>query len=112
MNPQDPPALFELSLTASTTSVVWISRFIPMDFSDLSGLHYDPASGNLVVISDSNNRIYEFSRDAQLVRSTHLPGKDQEGIAIDDEGNIYIAQDSGGILKCKRLPVPKNQKAK
>ena len=103
-NPQDSPALFEITLPPSTSSVARISRFIPMSFSDVSGLQYDPASGNLVVISDRNNRIYEFTRDAKLVRSHHLPGKDQEGIAIDNHGYIYITQDSGGILKCKRTP--------
>jgi len=103
-NPQDSPALFEISLPVHTSSIVRISRFLPISFSDVSGLHYDPASGNLVVISDRNNRIFEFTRDAKLVRSHHLLGKDQEGIAIDNNGYIYIAQDSGGILKCKRTP--------
>jgi len=30
-------------------------------------------------------------------------GNDQEGLVRDDEGYLYIAQDSGGIIKIKDL---------
>lgn len=106
-NLQDPSALYELTLPSHTSSIVHIAEFIPMNITDISGLQYDPKTGNLVIISDSNNRICEYSRAGRLIRSHHLPGKNQEGIAIDADGYIYIAQDSGGILKCKRFPVKK-----
>jgi uncharacterized protein YjiK len=108
-NPRDPSALYELTLPSHTSSVIHISRFTPMAVTDISGLQYDPDTGNLVIISDSNNRIYEYTRAGKLIRSHSLPGQNQEGIAIDADGYIYIAQDSGGILKCKCLPVRKQR---
>jgi hypothetical protein len=30
-----------------------------------------------------------------------FPGDNQEGLAMDSEGLVYIAQDTGGILKVR-----------
>jgi hypothetical protein len=70
---------------------------------DLSGLHYDPATGNIFVISDVTNTIHEYSADHVLLRSYAFPGENQEGITADNAGFWYVAQDSGGIMKLKHL---------
>ena len=70
---------------------------------DLSGLHYDPRSGHLFVISDATNVILEYTRDHTLVNEYAFPGDSQEGITADDAGFMYVAQDMGGIIKLKWL---------
>ncbi|HJN17490.1 MAG TPA: hypothetical protein QGH10_18435, partial [Armatimonadota bacterium] len=55
----------------------------------------------LYVISDSKNLFMEATTDGQVLAAYAFPGANQEGIALDPEGYIYIAQDSGGILKHK-----------
>ena len=67
----------------------------------LSGLYFDRATGHLYVISDSTNTIFEFTRTGTLLSGHAFPGDNQEGITVDDQGFLYIAQDSGGILKIK-----------
>jgi hypothetical protein len=37
------------------------------------------------------------------VKQYAFPGNDQEGLCRDEAGFIYIAQDSGGILKIKDI---------
>ena len=41
--------------------------------------------------------------DGRLVHEYAFLGDNQEGIAVDEEGFLYIAQDTGGILKVKDL---------
>jgi myo-inositol-hexaphosphate 3-phosphohydrolase len=37
----------------------------------------------------------------EFLNSWAFPGDNQEGMAVDEEGFLYIAQDSGGIIKTK-----------
>jgi uncharacterized protein YjiK len=37
-----------------------------------------------------------------------LPAEDPEGIAMDDAGILYIAQDSEGIVKFRPTGVPRS----
>jgi len=45
----------------------------------------------------------EITLNAKLVKEYAFLGDYQEGLAKDDEGYLYIAQDSGGIIKVKDL---------
>ena len=36
-----------------------------------------------------------------IAKYTDFPCADPEGITADDTGHIYIAQDSGGVIKIK-----------
>jgi hypothetical protein len=52
------------------------------------------------LISDSNNLLIVTTPAGDVIAQyTDLPGADQEGIAFDASGNMYIAQDSGGIVQ-------------
>ena len=74
---------------------------IRLDLIDLSGLHYDASADRLLVISDAENMILHLTRSGQVVSASAFPGDNQEGIAFDADGYVYIAQDSGGVLKVK-----------
>ena len=76
-------------------------RYFTPEVIDLSGLYYDHVTEHLYVISDVTNTIFEFDRSGTLFNAHAFPGDNQEGITVDDNGFMYIAQDSGGIIKVK-----------
>jgi uncharacterized protein YjiK len=80
-----------------------ILRVLPFQMRDPAALYYDSKTGLLNVVSDSDNLFVEITLDGRLVKEYAFPGNDQEGIAWDDQGHIFICQDSGGILKLKDL---------
>lgn len=101
-NREDPSAIFELELPLKKDSAgAKIIRYFSIGVIDLSGIYYDEISDHLGVISDTMNTFLEITRDGSIIRSYALPGCNQEGIAVDSEGFLYIAQDSGGIIKVK-----------
>ena len=76
-----------------------IIRFFEMEFLDISGLTYSAKTDSLVLISDTTNLLVELKRDGTLLHRYLLPGDDQEGITLDGLGYMYIAQESGQIIK-------------
>ena len=101
----DPPLLLEvdLPLTSSSTDALQglIRRYKRLAITELSGLHYDAAKDRLYALSDDNNLLIELTRDGEILKVYELSADDPEGITFDDEGFLYIAQDSGGILKLR-----------
>lgn len=88
---------------AGKNSTARIINVFPLNVVDLSGLHYDSESGHLYVISDTTNTFFEMTREGEVLKSYAFPGKNQEGITVDDEGFLYFVQDSGSIIKVKWL---------
>ena len=82
-----------------------VNRF-PVEVPDISDLLYDPESDHLFFISDRTNTFFEITRLGQILRAYALPGDDQEGLAIDYRDFLYIAQDSGGVLKFRKIDAP------
>jgi len=68
---------------------------------DISGMHYDAVTDHIHVISDATNTFFEMTREGEVLRGHAFPGDNQEGVTVDPEGFVYIAQDSGGIVKLK-----------
>lgn len=69
-------------------------------YPDLAAVSAPSDSSNLFLISDEEDLLLEYNPVAGvIVEEYKLFGEEQEGLAFDDEGNLYIAQDSGGILK-------------
>jgi uncharacterized protein YjiK len=97
--------IFEIEVPLSNqlaeTPAVRISAFFSLPVKDVSGLHYDPTSDHLYVLSDVTNSFFEVTRDGAPVKSYAFPGEDQEGITVDNEGVLYFVQDSGGIIKVR-----------
>ena len=65
----------------------------------MPGLHYDERLKQLMLISDKHDSLILLSTDGKTRASYKLPGKNQEGITMDSEGYLYIAEDSGDIIK-------------
>lgn len=72
--------------------------------TDLSGMTYHNSRKTLFILSDFNNTLFEVSAGGKILNRWSVPGQDQEGIAFAGD-YIYIAQDSGKIIKAK---VPKS----
>ena len=70
-----------------------------MNFIDISGLAYDPQDDILVLISDTTNLLVEMNREGTILSKYLLPGDNQEGVTLDGLGYMYIAQESGAIIK-------------
>ena len=85
--------------SSSEGATVSIQRYFEPGFIDVSGLHYDANNDVLILIGDAVNGIFYARRSGELLAGHALPGDNQEGITVDAEGNLYIAQDSGGIIK-------------
>ncbi len=101
---QDISAVFQVELPLrSRAGKAKITGYFAPGVIDLSGLYYDSAADTILVISDATNTILEYSRKGELLSIHAFPGDNQEGITVDSDGFIYIAQDSGGIIKLKRL---------
>lgn len=108
-NTEDVSAIFEVEVPLNggkTGNKATILRYIPLGVIDLSGLHYDLASDHIYVISDATNTLFEIERSGVIINAYALPGDNQEGIALLDTGFLYIAQDSGGIIRVKWRPHP------
>jgi len=80
-----------------------ITGYFSPGIIDLSGLCYDPVTDRILLISDATNLLLEYSRDHRLLSVYAFPGDNLEGVAVDPDGYIYIAQDSGDIVKLKWL---------
>jgi sugar lactone lactonase YvrE len=101
---QDISAVFcmELPLRDDAVKPTILEYFSP-GIIDLAGLHYDAEAKRIYVVSDATNTMLECSLKGQLLAVYAFPGDNQEGIAVDNEGFIYIAQDTGGIIKLEWL---------
>ncbi len=79
-----------------------ITWFYP-NIIDISALWYDASAGQLLAVSDTNNLLIRFTLKGKPVRTYTMTGRDQEGLAIGPDGMMYIAQDSGGLVKIRPL---------
>ena len=88
-----------LSSTNPTPPEGKIISFFPLSIIDISGLEYDSSRHCLIVVSDTTNLLVEVVRDGTVLRQHLLPGNDQEGITLDHQGFMYIAQENGEVIK-------------
>jgi hypothetical protein len=101
--PDDISAIFEIELPLrdSGASAAKILRCFEPGVPDIAGLYYDAGKGSIFMVSDMTDTLLEYTLDGRRLAAWQFPGKDQEGIAADPEGSLYIAQDSGGIIKIR-----------
>ena len=106
-NQWDPPMIMEvlvpLKSSRAAEAEARIIRVLPFRMDDPAAMYYDPDTKLLNVVSDADNILVEITLEGRLVNEYAFLGDNQEGVCRDDEGYLYIAQDSGGILRVKDL---------
>jgi len=106
-NQWDPPVIMEvlvpLQSSRAAEAEAKIIRVLPFRMDDPAAMYYDPLTRLLNIVSDADNILVEVTLDGRMVKQYAFLGDKQEGICRDDEGYLYIAQDSGGIIKVKDL---------
>jgi len=106
-NQWDPSCIMEvlvpLKSSQTETAEARIIRVLPFKMDDPAAMYYDSKTRLLNVVSDADNILVEITLEGKLVNEYAFLGDEQEGITLDDEGYLYIAQDSGGIIKVKDL---------
>ena len=100
---REPSVVCEVAVPLSSTNPSppegKIVSFFPLSIIDISGIAYDSSRHCLIVVSDTTNLLVEVTRDGTVLRQHLLPGNDQEGITLDSEGFMYIAQENGEVIK-------------
>ncbi len=76
-----------------------IENIINHGFTDISGLTF--FEDELYLVSDKNNLLikYDIIKNKVLKKQKLSKKYSQEGITFDKEGNLYIADDKGKVLK-------------
>ena len=96
---KDPSIVFDVEISGSESEPkAEILRYFALGTTDLSGIHYDPSGGQLLVISDDNDQMMRVNLAGRILQVVPLPRGKQEGIAVDRDGFLYIAQDSKASL--------------
>jgi len=95
---------------SSPTEVLKVSKkgkelnTFKVDFAnDLSGICFDNKTGNLWLVSDESQKIYEISIEGNLFKSYSIPVHKPEGIVINNN-KIYIVSDSENKLFVFKKP--------
>jgi uncharacterized protein YjiK len=106
-NQWDPPVIMEVLVPLKSSwaaeAEAKIIRVLPFRMDDPAAMYYDPLTRLLNIVSDADNILVEVTLDGRMVKQYAFLGDEQEGLCRDDEGYLYIAQDSGGIIKVKDL---------
>lgn len=103
---QQPPRLVKLEVPldkkdgkAKAVEAIDLSAVIERQASDIT---YDQASGHFLITESSSGEglgwVYELTLEGKRVRKLPIPGKRAEGLALDDTGRAFIADDAGGVL--------------
>lgn len=104
-NQWDPPMIMEvlvpLRSSRESEAEARIIRVLPFKMDDPAAMYYDPEKKLLNVVSDADNILVEITLQGKLVKEYAFLADNQEGLCRDDEGYLYIAQDTGGIIKVK-----------
>ena len=106
-NQWDPSCIMEVLIPIESshteTAEARILRVISLEIKDPAAMYYDPKNDLLYIVNDADNILVELTLDGKIVNEYAFLGNDQEGIAWDEEGVLYIAQDIGGIIHVKDL---------
>jgi len=111
-NQWDPPCVMEVLIPLRSCQEpvceARILRVLPVKLDDPAAMHFDTRTGLLNIVSDADNILIEIDLDGKIIKEYAFLGANQEGITIDEQGFLYIAQDhqeitAGEIIKVKDL---------
>ena len=79
------------------------SRWEMSGYSDLTAVTYVAQLDRLLVLSDAQDVLIVLRTDGSVERDVPVPGRQQEGVAVDNQGNVWIADDKDkSVLELER----------
>jgi len=78
-----------------------LARHALKPHEDLTAVTWSETLGRLLVIAESADRLLVVSPDGTIDAELPVPGEQQEGLALDPEGALWVADERRGLL---RLP--------
>ena len=91
---------FDPDRTTTIDAAAVIGRYNMTGYDDLTALQYLPSIDRLVVIADSKERLLILGADGAVEDEVPIPGEQQEGLAFDASGALWIADDKDkSVLK-------------
>jgi uncharacterized protein YjiK len=78
-----------------------LARHALKPYEDLTAVTWSEPLGRLLVIAESRDRLLVVSPDGSIDADLAFPGVQQEGLALDPDGALWVADDRLGLL---RLP--------
>ena len=78
-----------------------LARHALKPHEDLTAVTWSDTLGRLLVIAESADRLLVVSPDGTIDAELPVPGEQQEGLALDPEGALWVADERRGLL---RLP--------
>ncbi len=96
----DPSIIVQIDANVSRAKVP-IEQIYNPHKKDISGLCYH--DNYLYMVSDNKDNIIKYDLKTQkVIMKVKLPIFAQEGVAFDDEGYVYFADDDGAVFKFKK----------
>jgi SdiA-regulated protein len=91
---------FDPNGSAAIDAAAVVSRWEVPGYEDLTALTYVPSIDRVVVIADSRERLLVLGPDGNVQDEVPIPGEQQEGLAFDGSGALWIADDKDkSVLK-------------
>jgi uncharacterized protein YjiK len=78
-----------------------LARHALKPYQDLTAVAWSEALGRLLIAAESDDRLLVVSPDGTIDADLPLPGEKQEGLALDPEGALWVADERRGLF---RLP--------
>ncbi len=76
-----------------------LARHALKPYEDLTAVTWSERLGRLLVIAESDDRLLVVSTDGTIEADLPLPGGQQEGLALDDAGALWVADERLGLLR-------------
>jgi uncharacterized protein YjiK len=93
---------FDPATTTTIDAATLVSNWSVKDATDLSAIAYVPSIDRVVAIADSKDRLLVLRDDGSVQDEIPIPGQQQEGLAFDDKGSLWIADDKDkAVIKVK-----------
>jgi len=79
-----------------------VARWPLAPHEDLTAVSYVPSIDRVLVLSDKSDRVLILAADGTVESEVKVPGDQQEGLTVDDKGDVWLADDKDKVLL--RLP--------
>ena len=91
---------FDWGADAPIDAAAVVARWHLSDYEDLTAVQYVPSIDRIVVVADSKDRMLVLGGDGAVEHELPIPGDQQEGLAFDADGTMWIADDKDkSVLK-------------